>query len=838
MVFPVAPQDIVPSGQDNNLWVGFTNASKIVGPINANALASQVNVHLVSGLNSNVPLPPPTPGSSPTSFVAGGNTAAAILGGIVPAMVPEPGQAFDIIFSGNHPITIRNLDTLSAPGNQIMTGTGGDVLLPPGQTPSARLVFNVGGWYQLQLSGVHSLTTAKLSDFGAPSVGDGVTDVTAAFNAALAYLVTQGGGTLELGMGTWVVSSTIVIPIGIRVKGPHSSTCLVELASSSVPQDIFQLGTTNPGNGEVYAANVIEGIQFYLAPFNGEAVWAASSSAFTVGQYVRPALPSNIVLKCLSGSGPTGAHTPLGQMVPGGNGIQLLGQVPTDATADILIKCITPGNLGTFQYQYSLDGGGTYSATQNTTVGQTNSFVLPGTGYTLLLTVQVAALLATNTYAPFPPVWITGTPNAEWLSGHNTAIDVAIIAGGHLGAGSMTFQVSAVSNDKQGSFQPWDSTTYPTTAGTSYAWTGTGGDFTAATGLTIHFGSGRYTATAGGANYTSAQFGFSMVVGTVVTDDGYTWQILPGCSCIHDLGTVSSKVSECVLSGGNFGLILNQSEGFTCEKTSFGAQAGAGIWEVNGGDDVPGRGGGFTNNIHVSDSNSIASGVYGIVDDGGIGHFIIGGNNFEGNPAGWLRGTNILGLAVIGNYFEDSPGVLRDTYCFSRGASATAFSGFSFEGNYAASQPVVLDLYTGQGLAVLGNCFGTTTPFTSVAFVGNAFQAGNACTVAVFDFNGIVFASGGTTGCSVGGVVNCETLTAAMTVDLPVMLNFQTATVSDYDANCNANNITVTPPAAWSLQDPNTLLYGTPGASILMTVNGSSATWRSDGGLHKRLTLM
>src|SRR5208337_1255848 len=133
---------------------------------------------------------------------------------------------------------------------------------------------------------------------------------------------------------------------GIKVKGPHSSACTIELSPSSAPQDIFQLGASNLGNSNVYGANIIEGITFSLNPFFGEASWAASSSAFVIGQYVRPALPSNIVLRCASGTGPSGAHTPLGQLVPLNNGLQLLGQSPSDATADIWIKCTTVGALG------------------------------------------------------------------------------------------------------------------------------------------------------------------------------------------------------------------------------------------------------------------------------------------------------------------------------------------------------------------------------------------------------------------------------------------------------------------------------------------------------------
>jgi len=102
----------------------------------------------------------------------------------------------------------------------------------------------------------------------------------------------------------------------------------------------------------------------------------------------------------------------------------------------------------------------------------------------------------------------------------------------------------------------------------------------------------------------------------------------------------------------------------------------------------------------------------------------------------------------------------------------------------------------------------------------------------------IIFVATGTTDAEAGQTLACETNTGPITIDMPVMPLNKTIEVVDYDANAAANNITVTPPPGWQIMDPNTLMYAAVGVSIVMNVDGGSATFASDGGRNNRLFIV
>lgn len=70
----------------------------------------------------------------------------------------------------------------------------------------------------LKLKTVNAETDIRL--YGA--VGDGVTDCTEAFNNAIAYVVSNGGGTVKVPVGVFVVQQ-IVIPPLVTIKGENSA---------------------------------------------------------------------------------------------------------------------------------------------------------------------------------------------------------------------------------------------------------------------------------------------------------------------------------------------------------------------------------------------------------------------------------------------------------------------------------------------------------------------------------------------------------------------------------------------------------------------------------------
>ena len=99
-------------------------------------------------------------------------------------------------------------------------------------TDSANVGYNQGG-----TSSVNTTVEAKLQetvsvkDFGA--VGDGVTDDTAAIQAAINYLISLGGGTINVPRGTYYVTSTLDFfqapdyHTGFTVKGENKEDCVI-----------------------------------------------------------------------------------------------------------------------------------------------------------------------------------------------------------------------------------------------------------------------------------------------------------------------------------------------------------------------------------------------------------------------------------------------------------------------------------------------------------------------------------------------------------------------------------------------------------------------------------
>jgi hypothetical protein len=80
----------------------------------------------------------------------------------------------------------------------------------------------------------------------------------------------------------------------------------------------------------------------------------------------------------------------LGVVVPGGTagggvmagtGSLSLSGTPTTSIAKAVVKIVTAGELGAGQFQYSIDGGKTFSSTQ--TMASSGAFVLPSSGVTL-----------------------------------------------------------------------------------------------------------------------------------------------------------------------------------------------------------------------------------------------------------------------------------------------------------------------------------------------------------------------------------------------------------------------------------------------------------------------
>jgi hypothetical protein len=114
----------------------------------------------------------------------------------------------------------------------------------------------------------------------------------------------------------------------------------------------------------------------------------------------------------------------------------------------------------------------------------------------------------------------------------------------------------------------------------------------------------------------------------------------------------SIVIRDCSV-GGKYGIILDQSEDVLIESCEIGSSVpgGAGIWIVNGADLTPGALSQFTNSISLIENHyNMPPGCYGILDDGGVSHRIIGGG-FNGGING-LRAAGVVGLTIVEPYFE------------------------------------------------------------------------------------------------------------------------------------------------------------------------------------------
>ncbi len=203
-------------------------------------------------------------------------------------------------------------------------------------------------------------------------VGDGVTPQDANFDALLAYAATfPTGCTIELGRGTFLVQRSIVLPRYVNLRGAGKVVTEIKADPSLVFDVIVLRGPLNVGlNG----SQAIENLRVTNNGINnGTAVWAASSGAVAANAYRRPARPHSHVMKLTTKSGNTGTFRPIGELTPYSSA-KMLGTANADG--QFLLKFITPGSLGTMQFQLSVNAGTTWSATQNTTAGDYQDFVV------------------------------------------------------------------------------------------------------------------------------------------------------------------------------------------------------------------------------------------------------------------------------------------------------------------------------------------------------------------------------------------------------------------------------------------------------------------------------
>lgn len=109
------------------------------------------------------------------------------------------------------------------------------------------------------------------------ATGNGVTDDTAAFNAALAYLHTRGGGTLLMPPGIYKISSTLTITDPISIQGHGTSGADTFVANESlVTKGVSVISWAGGATPVLAVAGPVRGIHFERFAIEG-------NSAATIG---------------------------------------------------------------------------------------------------------------------------------------------------------------------------------------------------------------------------------------------------------------------------------------------------------------------------------------------------------------------------------------------------------------------------------------------------------------------------------------------------------------------------------------------------------------------------
>jgi hypothetical protein len=173
----------------------------------------QFNVVLANGLNSNVN----TQGQAVVRV--GGPTAAYSIDGFAPPIPPTGGARFVLVNTTTFPLTIVDNGAGSAVGNKITTLRSSPVRLPSAGSSCAFVFDNTANKWTLEHIGTRNPVEFNVKDFGA--VGDGVTDDTAAIQAAINAASAAGvlQGYVVFPPGQYLCTATLTCSSAITLTG-------------------------------------------------------------------------------------------------------------------------------------------------------------------------------------------------------------------------------------------------------------------------------------------------------------------------------------------------------------------------------------------------------------------------------------------------------------------------------------------------------------------------------------------------------------------------------------------------------------------------------------------
>lgn len=185
------------------------------------------------------------------------------------------------------------------------------------------------------------------------------------------------------------------------------------------------------------------------------------------------------------------------------------------------------------------------------------------------------------------------------------------------------------------------------------------------------------------------------------------------------------RVERLMVQNRGHGVQLDQSE--VCSVVDCYFETGtSGVWLVNGADVTPGSKSGFTN-VHTIERCAFNAGRFGVLDDGGDTHSVVG-CNFNGHTEAAIRAAGANGLSVLRSTFEGCAVSLFAHYQTLSGVGAGQCLNVRVEGNkfhhgWQPRSPILW--YAGGPLIIEGNGF-TGCPKRSTGLAWGVEGAANA----------------------------------------------------------------------------------------------------------------
>jgi len=179
--------------------------------------------------------------------------------------------------------------------------------------------------------------------------------------AVFAYAGTLLGAKIAFAKGVYRTSQSIIKARYVSVEGAGRQATEIGTYGSTIKDTLVLSEMLNEGGGDhakISHIKISNNLGASGAPIR------ASSTAYSVGQRVRTAIPGTQILECTT-AGTTGAHPPIGSLCPFSPFMVLTGQSNADKQPILVVR--TGGYFGAMTYQLSTDYGATLDSTVHTT---------------------------------------------------------------------------------------------------------------------------------------------------------------------------------------------------------------------------------------------------------------------------------------------------------------------------------------------------------------------------------------------------------------------------------------------------------------------------------------